>query len=387
MGTGLSGQSTIAQLKEELAAMPPGHDARERAAVLCELAAAYARAGLPHQGLDAVKETLKLAQSQPMPQEQAEAMYAASMCHYFRADYLMSIASGLDAYQGFSRDRNFVRMGHTLATIAAACKEIKAQDLAIEALNGCLNIAERTGDIFLEARSRNMLGMVLGDVGRFDEADAELEQSRACLAKMNDTSHLPKVVANLAGILKQRADAAISSGARETGAVLLGKAIEVLAEGVDIAKADDNGYEFADKMSLLAEYHHLAGDQQAAATLVRQALASAHELNHPQIIVETHLGLGRILLAQNNLADAETELKRALELAREAEIHELQMQIHRSLAECYRMLGQELDTGSHDMQADQLHAAIRHGHREAQREVRELWERYFSHHPLIGPIA
>ncbi|MBL8525604.1 MAG: hypothetical protein JNN20_18135 [Betaproteobacteria bacterium] len=383
----MSGQLIIEQLKQRLAGLPQDHEPRERAAVLCELAAAYARAGLPHQGLEAVKETLKLAQSHPMPQEQAEAMYGASMCHYFRADYLMSIASGLDAYQGFSRDQNFVRMGHTLATIAAACKEIKAQDLAIEALNGCLNIAGRTGDVFLEARSRNMLGMVFGDVGRFDEADAELEQSRRCLAKMNDTSHLPKVVANLAGILKQRADAAFSAVSGDTGTALLEQAIKVLRDGVDVAKADGNAYEIADKMALLAEYHHLAGDQSTAMVLVKQALASAHELKHPQIIVEAHLGLGRILLAQNNLAEAESEFKRALELAREAEIHDLQMQIHRGLAECYRMLGQELDTGSHDMQADQLQAGIRHAHQEAQREVRELWERYFSHHPLIGPIA
>ncbi len=381
----MSGQAIIAQLKERLTNLPIGHEPRERATLLCELAVAYARAGLPHEGLEAVKEALKLAQSCPMPQEQAEAMNAASMCHYFRGDYLMSIASGLDAYQGFSREGNFVRMGHSLATIAAACKEIKASDLAIEALNGCVNIAGRTGDVFLEARSRNMLGMVFGDVGRFDQADAELIQSRACLAKLNETSHLPKVVANLAGILKQRADAALAAGLRDAGAALLAEAIKVLSDGVEIAKTDNNFYEIADKMTLLAEYRHLAGEQPIALNLVNEALALARELKHPQIIIEAHLGLGRILLALGNHSGAEQELRRALELAREAEAHELQMQTHRCLADCHRRLNQELDANSHDTQADQLHAEISHSHREAQREVRELWNRYFSHHPLIGP--
>jgi len=383
----MSGQLVIDQLALRLAELPAGHEPRERAGLLCELAAAYARAGLPYKGLEAVKEALKLTQSQPMPQEQAEAMNAASMCHYFRGDYLMSIASGLDAYQGFARAESFIRMGHTLATIAAACREIKAEDLAIEALNGCLNIADRTGDIFLEARSRNMLGMVYGDVGRFDEADAELIKSRDCLAKMNETAHLPKVVANLAGILKQRADAAKASGAHEKGAALLTQAIAVLAEGVDVAKTDDNAYEIADKMSLLAEYQHLAGNHAMAAPIVREALEMARRLKHPQIIIETHLGLGRILQAQHHHRDAEIEFRRALELAREAEIRDLQMQAHRSLSKCRLVQGEERDAASHEMQAEALQAEICHSHHEAQREVRELWVRYFSHHPLIGPAT
>ena len=374
----------IAELRQQLANQPPDHPPAARTAVLCELARACARAGLPHDGLAAVKEAIKLAQSHQLVRERAEAMDAASMCHYFRGDYLMAIASGLDAYQGFAGNDQYVPMGHTLATVAAACKEIRASDLAIEALNGCLEIAGRAGDVFLEARSRNMLGMVFTEMQRFDDAEAEFNHSRGCLAGMGETSHLPKVLANQAEILKRRADTAAAVNQPDRAAGLLLQATCVLDEAVAVARSDGNDYEVADKTTMLAEYHRLLGDHDVAARLVGEALEMATRLKHPQIIIEGHLGQGKILLDQRDHHAAAARLKRALELARDAELRDLQLQAHRQLAECYGAIAHDRDAAAHAMLADELDAAAAEANHEAQREVRLLWERYFSHHPLIG---
>ena len=72
-------------------------------------------------------------------------------------------------------------MGHALTTIAAACKDIGATEIAIEALGSCINVATHSGDAFLQVQSSNKLGMLLGEIGKVDDAARHLTLARKCL--------------------------------------------------------------------------------------------------------------------------------------------------------------------------------------------------------------
>ena len=382
----MTGQVEITELQTKLAALPAAMP-RARAHLLAELATAYAHAGLPNEGLEAVREALHLTQPETRSYERAEVMCAAALCHYFRNDFMMAIAGGLDAYQGFSRNSDFANMGHALTTIAAACKDIGATELAIDALNGCLNIARRLGDAFLEARSSNALGMLLGEVGKFDEAARHLALARECLERAGKMVHLPKVVASVGDLLKYQAAQARAAGDAAASTRFLQQAIDARHE-VDASIATErNLFDQADNACALGEYYFLLENYASARAHLQQALTLGQLLKHAQILIESNLYLGRILLATGDAAAAERNLRQSLELARAEESRKMQIEAHRQLATCLLVLERPHDASTQSMLADELESNIRAVHHEAAREARQLWQHYFSRHPLIAPVA
>jgi len=382
----MSDQASIADLQQRLAALEPDATPGQRARLLSQLATACARAGLPREGLDAVKDALRLTGAHGLLHEQAEALNAASMCHYFRGDHMMAIASGLDAYQGFSRSGALVLMGHALTTIAASCKEIGAVDLSVEALEGCLNIASRSGDAFLEARSRNTLGIVLGESERFDGAEQHLAIAMRCLESIGAVAYLPKVAVNLGAVFKKRAESAMGTG-DEAGAERLLRRAVALLEKIPPMEGEASLFERADQTIVLAEYYFLLREFGAAREYANEALELGRKLKLSRVVIESCLYLGRIQLAGKELAGAESSLKQVLDLARAAELRDLQLLAHRYLADCYAAMGRSVDAEAQAATAADMSLANRAANQEAQREVRQLWEQYFSRHPLIGPAS
>ena len=379
--------ANIAALRQRLQGLPATTHARERTQTLTQLAMDCARAGLLREGLDAVKEASRLAQANGLDLEHAEAMSAASLCHYFRGDHMMAIASGLDAYQGFAARNEWARMGHALTPIAAACREIDAPDLSVNALEGCLTIATKLGDRFLEARTRNTMGVVLGDIGRFDEAESHFHASRACLQETDQASYLPKVIANLGSLNRKRADAALSQGDVAAVMPLLQQGIGLLQQGLDAAEDHGNAYEAADKLCSMSELYFLLEDRVKARDFAVRARELGQLLKHQQIVIESGLVLGRIEMAEGRLEQAERELRTVLETARAAEMKSLQIEAHRRLCECFAAMGRVRDADAQAALEKEMRINLEAGNREAQREVRMLWQAYFSRHPLMDAVS
>jgi tetratricopeptide (TPR) repeat protein len=377
----------IATIRQQLQALPVDAPADARTRLLIQLAMECARAGLSREGLDVVKEASRLAQQHGLDLEYAEAMSAASLCHYFRGDHMMAIASGLDAYQGFAARNEWAKMGHALTPIAAACREIDAPDLSVSALEGCLTIAAKLGDRFLEARTRNTMGVVLGDIGRFDEAESHFHASRGCLLETDQKSYVPKVIANLGSLNRKRADAALSQGDGAAVMPLLRQGIELLQQGLDADEIGGNAYEAADKLCTMGELHLLLEEPERARDFANRARELGRLLKHQQIAVESSLVLGRISMAEGKWEAAEKELRGALETARAAEIRPLQIEGHKRLAECFLAMGRVRDAAAQAALENEMRTTVERANREAQREVRMLWNDYFSRHPLMDAVT
>jgi tetratricopeptide (TPR) repeat protein len=379
----LSSLGRIAALVDTLTEQPAHEQPRDRARTLARLAMEYAYAGLPLDGLDAVKEALSLANAHNFAFERAEALASAAMCHHMRVDHMMSIACGFDAYQGFAALNEYGRMGHQLITLAAACRDLQAHDLAEAALNGCLIIAERINDKLLEARTHNVLGLTFRDCHRFEEAEREFVLSRDCLIALGEWLHVPKVTANIGVLFRERADVAIAAGDSALSEQLLKRAIEHMREGLQAALSDDNKFEIADKTGSIGQHYFLLKDFSTARVLVTQSLEMGQELKHARLIADGHLWLGQIEIGAMQLVLAEQHLRAAIDRARQAGLKSTQQAAHLQLSRCYAAMERPDDAAAQGALSAELRAAFIQANLEAQRELRMMWHEHLSHHPMM----
>lgn len=379
----MSSLGRIATLIDALVSQPAHEQPRDRARTLAHLAMEYAYAGLPLDGLSAVKEALSLANAHGLTFERAEALASAAMCHHMRVDHMMSIACVFDAYQGFAALNEYGRMGHQLITLAAACRDLQAHDLAEAAVRGCLTIAEQINDKLLEARSHNVLGLTLTDSQRFDEAEREFVLSRDCLITHGELIHVPKVTANIGVLFQRRADAALSAGDKAGSERLLKQAIDHIREGLQAALSDDNKFEIADKTGSIGQYYFLLNDFATARILVTQSLEMGLDLKHARLIVDGQLWLGQIESGAKQFLLAETHLRAAIDRARQAGLRSLQQAAHEKLSLCYLAMERNEDAAAQAALSADLRMSFNQANVEAQRELRMMWHEHLSHHPMM----
>ena len=380
----MSSLSRIAALVDALIAQPAHEQPRERARTLARLAMEYAYAGLPLDGLHAVKEALSLATTHNLALERAEALASAAMCHHLRVDHMMSIACGFDAYQGFAALNEYGRMGHQLITLAAACRDLQAHDLAEAALNGCLIIAERINDKLLAARSHNVLGLTFRECQRFDEAEREFVLSRDCLIALGEWLHVPKVTANIGVLFRKRAEVAIAAGDDAQSEQLLQRAITHMREGLQAALSDDNKFEIADKTGSIGQFYFLLNDFSTARALVAQSLDMGQALKHARLIADGYLWLGQIEMGAMQLVLAEHHLRAAIDRSRQAGLKSTQQAAHLQLSKCYAAMARPHDAAAQAALSADLQAAFAQANLDAQRELRMMWHDRLSHHPMMA---
>ncbi len=374
----------IDALRESLA--EPQLSPADRVAILCELAHQCARTGVARDGLDAVKEAIELAHTHRLPLAKAGALNAAAVCYFARDDFLMAIACGIDAYAGFAVENQYAAMGHALTTVAAACKEVGAFNLAERALRGCVNIANQAGDKFLLARTQNTLADLLGDLGRFDEAVVLLADAHCNLDTARQTDHIAKVDANQCKLHKKMADGARRRGEHSAAAQYFQQALSHARRGLTSSSANADQFHLSDNYRMLGElYLDLQDVEQARATF-ELALAIGRQLNHPATIAESLLFLGRIALGENKQAEALGMLCEGLECAKRADLKVVQPKFHTELASAMLLSGRQREADFHLDAALQWSNQLAETNSEVGREARSMWKTHFCHHPHIDAI-
>jgi tetratricopeptide (TPR) repeat protein len=379
----MSAHENIESLQSKLARLPASEHPEARARTLAALAMQFAHAGLPMDGLDAVKETLTLASAHQLHQARAEALAAAAMCHRSRSDFLMAIACGIDAYQGFVAANDNTAMGHVLTTLAATCRDLNAFDLGEEVLQACLVVATRTGDRFLEARTRNALGLTLAEMGQFVEAEQQLRAACDLLPVAGATQHLSTSIGNLGTLCRRRAEAAMRAGESAQVIDCYREAITHLREALRAAVQRENKFDIADRTLCLGQLHFALGEPEEAHHFCETALSMAYELKHTRLMVESDILMSRIEIERASWEAAEQRLRKAIEKSRYSEQRLLQQQAHAQLAELYKLRNVHADAEAQLNLAEEIRLALATANGDAEREIRAMWHAYFRHHPLL----
>ena len=360
----------------------PPHLDGEAARRIAEDAAATARQGMGRDGLEKARIAITIAQRLDRPDLEAQGLGAAALCHASRGDQLMAIACAVDAYCLFASLDDALGMGHNLMTIASACREVDAPELAIEALSACRRVATELNDPFLESRACNTLGLVLGDQGEFNEAEAAFVMAEKMLFDSAHEQFAPRVLANRGNLFKKHAQAVAAMGDTDAANAYLKEGLLLAETALVMANESVSRYDIADCETIAAEICYLLHNYRRARELLTDAIAQGGMIGHAQLVVEARLLLARVDLAESRHEDAEAGLRRALDDAKKREFGALQVRAHEGLAAVVKALGRTTEAASHEVAGVAAAATRRTANREAQREVRRMWQRYFAAYPL-----
>ena len=161
-----------------------------------------------------------------------------------------------------------------------------------------LELASARGDSRQTARALVQACLNAQREGHWLLARRYAEESMALFAQLGDRVNVARLLNNVAG-------ANHLLGNSETAVAQLKEAFEIF---VDLNRAAEAGY----VLSSLADVHLSVGDAESAETQARKAIVLlADRSDHLQEIGTAHLALGRSLLAQGRLEEAEKEFDTA----------------------------------------------------------------------------
>lgn len=356
---------------------PPQHVAADPAELarlrgLNEDAAKLSHAGEPKRALLVLREALEFAQRLGRQDEEMRALNIAAMCHYHRGDYLAGLASGFDAYQLSVKLYDPAGSGRALMGIAGAAYALLSYSEAEQGFRRAVEIAREIDDEDLELRAMNSLGVVLGDMNRFDEAEHLLREVWTRLEPLGEGVQLVRGISNLANVRKKHGislkAAGIAQAAQEfeAAAVLMNHALGML-------RTFQSKYDLAEKTGLLGEILMLQGDYPEAEKLLRQSLEWAQGLRNHWLQSLALLSLAKVHLECDRQAAALEAAHAAVNEAKQAHRDEVELDAQEVLAHAQARIGRADDAAVTRHLVEFTRERLEEERELSRREMRLIW--------------
>ena len=289
----------------------------EEITVAAARAIQLARNGDPRSGLVLVLRARSRAQALDLPSGEAEALNAAAIVHHMRRDPVAAAAAAIDARDLARRTGDRSLLGHARVTLAVSACNLETGIAVEDELLACVEDALDRDDEVLQVRARVALSVVLGDAGRFDEAQAHLECALGITCDGGAGTTPARILANLANLHRKRALAAHSEG--DAAAVRRHGEATIAAARKACARAAAEGYLGAriDALAIEGGAHALLGDVDSARERLDESLAVARASRCGPFATWVLCELGRLELRCGNALAAREAFREALEHARE----------------------------------------------------------------------
>jgi len=286
-------------------------------AVAAERAIALAKGGDTRAALNLALQARRRAQGLDMDLGEIEALNAAAVVHLIRGDTISAVASALDACELARRADDRSRYGHALVSLKMAAWNLGACEDVTDTLDRCAREAMELGDFALEIRSRVGLGVVLGDVGRFDAAEREYKRAFPLALARPSTTGAPRILANMGNLHRKRATAHFASGLEARALHESEEAARLAGQACRMALEEGNLSVEIDALAIRACALEMRGRGERARALLRASIGLAKASRCPSAIVWVLCELGRQCLAAGEVEDARAAYADALEIARE----------------------------------------------------------------------
>lgn len=158
----------------------------------CHDAVRAARTGSPVEGLRFARAILRKARDSGDAGSIIEAHLTLANCQGVHGDFIEAAANAMDAFD-FAQDKgDLVGSLNALVTLAGASGFIlDSLEPAADLLTHCLRVAQELGERPLEARARNIRGVVLGNLGRFEEAYRDFEAAMTIIESGSAGTNTP----------------------------------------------------------------------------------------------------------------------------------------------------------------------------------------------------
>ena len=283
---------------------------------LAEAAVGKGATGNSRQGFTLVQEELATAREAGDASGESSAIHGAAVLHLMRGDYWSAMAASLDAFHAAERAQDRLAAARSITMLVQSLTPMAPGACGLEMLERALEIAVEFADSLLEVRTRNVMGIVQGDLGCFDEAAFQFETALTLIelgaAQYDDW----RVVANKANLLRKRAEAAAHAGEQD-------QCDEFVALGLDLAARAEAHCERHGKQPLQIDAINISamllaahGQIHAAVERFEYAWRLALEYRHRALLPFLGTSLAPHYLAMNRLSDAESVLLCAFEEAR-----------------------------------------------------------------------
>lgn len=174
------------------------------------------RRGETREALAMLQQAIEQARQAGDRRGETIALNGAALMHSIRGDYWSALASSMDAFVMARAAQDRRCMAHALTMLAGALLLMTPIDSEIALLHAALKIAETEEDLRLQVRIHNLLGILLGDLERFGQAEVHLDLALvlADCSKDGDTAAFDRwrLMANIANLLRKRAQSAARAG-------------------------------------------------------------------------------------------------------------------------------------------------------------------------------
>ncbi len=162
-------------------------------------------AGEVKKGLQLAVETRTKARDRKDATAELMALNAAARCHNIRNNAIATFTAGMDAVELALQIGDRCGLAHALCTIAYTTIDLQLAEHTTSLAECAIADAMALKDAELEFRSRQVFGVMLGDLNRFADARQQFELARQATSTMPNKSFGYRIEWNLALLCRKEA--------------------------------------------------------------------------------------------------------------------------------------------------------------------------------------
>ncbi|MEP7157672.1 MAG: hypothetical protein ABI905_17950 [Betaproteobacteria bacterium] len=267
------------------------------------------------RGLAMAIEARKQARDAGDASAELAALNAAARCHSLRNDSIASLSAGTDAAALAGKLGDVNAMAHALCSIANTAFTLQLMDESREIAARTVAVSVELHDDDLECRARQVYGVILGDLFRFDEAAEQISLALAAARRHGLAAFEYRVQANVASLSRKQARYFAKAGDETRMQAAANAAMDEAARVIAIAQRGKLQALEITMSALQGEVLALRGDIAGAIARTRFAIDLASRNRQFSNIPPASLRLAGFHRAQGNLPLARAALQEGLQSA------------------------------------------------------------------------
>lgn len=279
---------------------------------LSEAALAVARQGDTREALAMLQNGMDVARRGDDRAGEIAMLNGAAVVHSIRGDYWASMAGSIDAFFLARTAGDRLGMAAAMTMLAGSLLLMTPIDSEIGILRAALRMSEEEQDARLQTRIHNLLGIVLGDLGRFGESELHLDMAAVLAQNQAPGFDKWRVLANAANLLRKRAQAARQQGDFHGCAQYCAQGLERIGRVEAHCRETGKTPVLLDAISITALLHLQNADHQAACAKFESAWKLAVETRTRSVLPFLGMEIAKLDLLADQLESAEATLSQAL---------------------------------------------------------------------------
>jgi tetratricopeptide (TPR) repeat protein len=298
------------------------------------------------------------------------ALNVIAICQAAHGRYIEAVSHALDTYSLAHDAQDRIEECHALATLAASAGMILDTDeAAFPVLQYCLESARQFGDVALEARAHSLMGIRLGSMQRFDEAEREIHAAMKAGAAGGALTPRGLLLLNLAVLAAKRMRAAPEGERSTLAAAARARTVETMA----LAQREGNSALAARVHYNFGDIDRLTGDATSALAQFDHALAIEANLRSPTFLSHLYMARSEVLLTLERWDEAMEASQRAFDHATQHRPSRDTATAAGNLADLFARQGDEAQSSAWRQRAETEKEDFRRESQMVREKLVELW--------------